>query len=203
MSWHAKGAERMPHHVKATFSSKFLCHNFTTHKTWFLGPAPSDGTQKYRTVSFLRSSQFFPIGKIKKYTSGLKKILKIFPSATDIILGPSAKNLDFIPYGYFFLFSLFCWIGKIKKHTSVLKKILKIFPSATDIILSVSAKNLDFIPNGYFFLFSLFCWIGKIKKHTFVLKKILKIFLNVTDIIVSVSAKNLDFILYIELVMAN
>lgn len=73
MSWHAKGAERMPNHVKATFSSKFLCHNFTTHKTWFLGPAPSYGTQKYRTVSFLRSSQFFPIGKIKKIYFRLEK----------------------------------------------------------------------------------------------------------------------------------
>lgn len=76
----------------------------------------------------------------------MKKILKIFPSATDIIRGPSAKNLDFIPYGSFCWFSLFCWIGKIKKYTSVLKKILKIFLNVTDIIVSVSEKNLDFIP---------------------------------------------------------
>ena len=76
----------------------------------------------------------------------MKKILKFFPSATDIILDPSAKNLDFIPYGSFLWFSLFCWIGKIKKYTSVLKKILKIFLNVTDIIVSVSAKNLDFIP---------------------------------------------------------
>ena len=88
----------------------------------------------------------FPIGKIKIYTSGLKKILKIFLNATDIILSVSAKNLDFIPYGYFFLFSQFFPIGQIKKYTSVLKKILKIFLNVTDIIVSVSAKNLYFIP---------------------------------------------------------
>lgn len=68
------------------------------HKRNMLGPVPSDGTQKYRTVSFLRFSQFLPIEKIKKYTSGLKKILKIFLNVTAIILSVSAKNLDFIPY---------------------------------------------------------------------------------------------------------
>ena len=128
-------AKRMPNHVKTTFSSKFLCHNFTTHKTWFLGPAPSDGTQKYRTVSFLRSSQFFPIGKIKKYTSGLKKILKIFPSATDIILSVSAKNLDFIPYGSFLWFSLFFWIGKIKNILPCWKKFWKFFSMLLTLVL--------------------------------------------------------------------
>lgn len=34
----------------------------------------------------------------KKYTSVLKKILKIFLNVTDISVTVSAKNLDFIPY---------------------------------------------------------------------------------------------------------